>query len=269
MKRIMEYIDSSLSAFPQNKYSEKFRQNLIDEVTERANDITHAGLSDEKVIEDLIISEHNDIKTEYKEYIKELNASKNKRRNFLIKLFISVIYFLTVLCLYFVISSATKAWSVTWVLPVCSVIVYISVILFIPIATLSKKNTLFVTQTARLILPFIVFNYSTVAFLIFHFVFGFEKSWLVFIAGVVLMFVADGIYVEKTAERFAIFFHLLYIVPAFAMFYIIFAALNIIPWSIGWVMIPGSLVIVLAVIVIRLIMHNRADNSLGEEEPEL
>ena len=181
MKRIMEYIDSSLTAFPKSKYSEKFRQNLIEEVTERANDITHAGLSDEKAIEDIIISEHNDIKAEYKEYVKELNASKNKRRNFLIKLFISVIYFLTVLCLYFVISSATKAWSVTWVLPVCSVIVYISVILFIPIATLSKKSTLFVTQTARLILPFIVFNYSTVAFLIFHFVFGFEKLFFIYL----------------------------------------------------------------------------------------
>ncbi len=80
------------------------------------------------------------------------------------------------------------------------------------------------------------------------------NSWLIVIAGIAAIFVADSIYIAVTGQKLAVIFYLAYI-PAFAaMIYIIFSAAGFIPWSPGWVLIPLSLIIdvtVIAVLVIR------------------
>lgn len=266
MKQIMDYIDSAIKELPDNKTTEKFRTNLIAEITDRANEITHAGISNEKIIDDIIISEHPDIAQEYSEVLEENKKKKKRRSTFFIHIIGTVVYFLAATFGYLFLSLTTKDWSHTWTFIVSFALAYIALVLIKTVIVLSKEENLIRNQIPRLLLPAIVFLTATIFFLVLRINLQIETAWLSYIFGVLAMFIADSVYVEIIAERFAIYFHLLYIVPAFAMIYVITAALGIVTWSLGWIMIPSSLIIVFAIILIRLIIHSREYNGLEVEE---
>ncbi|MBR6005687.1 MAG: hypothetical protein IK063_05630 [Clostridia bacterium] len=56
MKTLLSFIDEAFRQIPETDRSYKYKMQLVSEVTERANELTHRGIKDEKVIEDLIIS---------------------------------------------------------------------------------------------------------------------------------------------------------------------------------------------------------------------
>ncbi len=266
MKKIMEYIESSFDGYPQTDSLYKFKQNLISEFTDRANELTHSGLSDSNVITDLIIDEHPDLKKEYDSLIKEEKLKKRKKRNRVLRVVISAMYFLFALLAFLVIGFATGAWGKTWVILVTATLLFISYIIILIVKSLTRRKSMF-HPVSRILLAVNVFIYATVAFLILFVVFRLKLAWLAFIFGVLVMMSVDGIYAEKAAERFAIFFHIGYIIPASVMFYIIFISLGLIPAHPGWIMIPASLLIVLAVILARIFINNK-DTELEETEDD-
>ncbi len=266
MKNIIDYIDAAFDSEQERESIYKFKQNLVAELTDRANELTHSGLDDENVIYDLIVSEHPDIKEEYKEEQRELKAKKRKSHTAVLRVIGSVLYFIAAAVIYLGISFLTDAWNRTWVFITGAVLVYVTYLMFLSIGALTKRRSVF-HPLSRILLALNIFIYATIIFLVLTVIFSVKGAWLVYIFAVLAMMTADGIYAEKAAERFAIFFHIAYIVPAAAMFYIILSALNIIPWHPGWIMIPASLIIVLAVIMIRISIHNK-DKELEETEDD-
>ena len=266
MKRIMEYIDSAFEGMPESETLYKYKQNLVAGLTERANELTHSGLDDENVIYDLIVSEHPDLKGEYNEHLKEIKAKKKKKKTFVLRIIGSVMYAMVTVLVYLGLSFATGEWGRTWVFLVSAALVYVSYIIFLIVCMLTKRRSMF-HPLSRILLAVNVNIYALIIFLVLFVVFGVKGAWLTFIFGVLAMMTVDGIYAEKAAERFAIFFHIGYIVPAAAMIYIILSSLNIIPWHPGWIMIPSSLVIVFAVIMARIAIHNK-DTELEETEDD-
>lgn len=266
MKKITEYIEKAFADIPDSKAAYNFKQKLFDEVTDRANEITHAGISDENVIADLIISEHPDIKGEYNAVVREIRAKKRKKNKMIFRVVGSVLYFLVTLFAFLAVSIITKDWAHTWVFMVSAVLIYISYILFLVIGLLTRRRSMF-HPLSRILLAVNVFIYAVVIFLCLAVAFHVTRPWLVFLFAVIAMMAADGIYAEKAAERFAIFFHLLYIVPSAAMIYVILSILGVIPWHPGWLIIPGSLIIVAIVILIRIYKHNK-DKELEETEAD-
>ena len=267
MKELMTYIDSGLSSLPDNKSVYKFRLSLVDEITERANELTHAGLSDEKVITDLIISEHPDLPAEYAEVLKAEAEKKRKRNNRLIHIFGSAAYGLAVIFCFLTVSFVTADWSKTWVFPVAGTLAYICYFLMRKVIRSSKEDGMFMPVT-RIMIAVSVFCVATAVFLYLLVVFEVDNAWLCFIFGVLAMFLADAIYIEVTKMRFSIFFHLLYIVPSFAMVYVILCTMKIMPWHPGWIIIPASLVIVFAIIFVRLVKHNKVQADEVEVDSE-
>ena len=84
----------------------------------------------------------------------------------------------------------------------------------------------------------------TVAVFLFSLVMiGFLRSWVIVIAGVAAMFVADALYACFTKRKLAIIICLIYIPAVAAMLYIILSALGILAWNTGWMLIIFSLVL--------------------------
>ena len=267
MKEIMTYIDNGLSSLPDNKSVYKFRMALVDEITERANELTHAGLNDDKVITDLIISEHPDIPAEYAEVLRKETEKKRKRNNRLIHIFGSVLYGLAVIFCFLTVSFVTSDWGKTWVFPVAGALAYICYFLMRIVVHYSTGGGIF-RPVSRIMIAFSVFCISTSVFLYLLVVFEVENAWLSFIFGVLAMFLADSLYIEFAKLRFSIFFHLMYIVPSFTMLYVILGTLKTIPWHPGWIMIPSSVVIVFAIIFVRLVKHSRMQEDELEVDSE-
>ena len=72
------------------------------------------------------------------------------------------------------------------------------------------------------------------------------------IFGLIAMFLCDGVYAVAAKHRLAILTWLLYI-PVISVFvFVAIGALAIMPWNIAWIVIPLSLILDLAIILIAI-----------------
>lgn len=267
MKEIMDYVNNSLNSLPEDKHLYAFKKKLVAEITERANDITHTGISDDKVIYDIIAGEHPNIEIEFREYKGEIDKRRKRKSDFRKTVLGSAGYFLAVLIIFLVVSFMGQGWRRSWVFLVNGFSLYIAYMAMNAVSLLSDRSSRF-RPVSRILLAVAVFSFALPVFLIFAFLLKAPHSWLVFIAAVLIMFTVDGIFIENQKLRFAIFFHLAYIPPAMTMFYIFFAVLKVIPWHPGWIMIPLSFLIIIAVILYRLSIHNKHKYTDEETEAE-
>lgn len=268
MKKVMDYINDSFAVIPDSGRAYKYKQMLIDKVTERANEITHAGITDENVIEDLIISEHSDIKSEFEESEREYNHKKKIKQSIIMNIIGSCVYFLLVISLFLLVSFISGMWNRTWLIIVNGVSLYIAYLCIYFIVNLQSKPLL-IREFTRILLYLCIFALALPVFTTLQVLFSVPASWVVFIFAVMAGFIADGIYVSKIGDRFASIFQILYITPFFTMIYIVLSGLRIIEWHPGWIIIPLSLVFVLMAIYIRLrIYYKNKESEYFEEDDE-
>ena len=138
LKNFIEYIEESCKNIKDSHIAYKYKRKILDEMTERANEITGAGLRDEKVIADLIAQEYPDLEQNY--YVYEKEEKKKARASLLRKIFAigGVLFFIAIFVAYFSISKSTGAWSKTWLIIVGGIF---SMIIFnISIVRISGEN---------------------------------------------------------------------------------------------------------------------------------
>lgn len=74
MEKFIDYIESQMSGVPDGPFLYKFKRKTLDEMNGRASEVEARGLRDKNVIDDLIISEHPDLKSDYKKLRSNQNA---------------------------------------------------------------------------------------------------------------------------------------------------------------------------------------------------
>ena len=76
----IDYIEESCKNIEDNHISYIFKKKLFDEMTDRAKEMSNAGLRDEKVITDLLADEYPNIEKQYREFEK---SERKKSESFL------------------------------------------------------------------------------------------------------------------------------------------------------------------------------------------
>ena len=107
MKELMDYVDSSLEGLPEDKYLYAFKKRIVSEITERANEVTHTGISDEKVLTDIIKSQSPDIRAEFESFkndIEKKRSAKSRRRKALLG---SAVFFASLIFVFLLVSIIT------------------------------------------------------------------------------------------------------------------------------------------------------------------
>ncbi len=263
MKLLNEYFDKAFSRLPDSKEAYDFKKNIYSEAIERANELTHSGIEDEKVIYDLIKSEHPDIEKEYADYADGIKKAKSKQKKRLIKITVSVLLLLLMIVVYLICSFKSEKWSETWLIPADFICVFLGA------AFISKSIKAFsVDRKCRLsssvLNTLAVFLFATAVFLFIIVKKSISNSWAIFVAAAGISMIIDGIYVQLTHSKFAVFRQILYIVPTAAALYVVLSAAGVIPWHPGWIIIPASLIIIPAVILIRLAKNNKETEAETE-----
>lgn len=252
-ERYIDYIDQSLPDIPGDAVLFQFKKKTLDEMTATDGAVEARGLKDEKVREDLILSEYPDLAGKYAAFYNKKKQARRAKKNLIANVAGSVVYILLLLIAFLGISFATHKWGSTWVIMADGILLWIDYLLLLGAAKITSMRRAF-HIFARLLLGIAVIVCAVAVFLVCMAVMHMPHSWLIIIAGVAAVFVADCVYISVTRQKLAVLFYLAYI-PAFAaMLYVILGALGIIPWSPGWVIIPLSLLIdaaVMAALVIR------------------
>lgn len=253
MQQFIDYLDSSLPDKHSDKILYKFKRKLLDEMNERYLEVSRRGITNQKVITDLIISEHADVQQEYEKFHSGEMAKKRAKRRVLTRVIGSAVYFIAMIILFVVMNF--NGVSHTWLLLVDGLLLWICYLLTLGVVKITSFKRIF-HIFARILLGFDVMIFSVAAFLFAQIGLGFSRGWVLIIAGVALALVADGAYAHFTKVRFAIINYLIYIPIIATMLYIVLSALHITAWGTGWLLIILSL-LVDVIIMYASVLSNR------------
>ncbi len=261
MESFIEYVNSALPEKDKrnNGILFKFKKKTLDEMTQRAIEVSARGLNDRKVVEDLIISEHSDLAAEYEEYYKKATASQRAKRAVIMNVVGSLIYLLTLVVVYLGLSFATQAWNMTWAIIVDGILLWVVYLLSLGIKKFTAMKRIF-HIFARILLGGAIIITTVAVYLLLLAVTDntVENRWLVLIFGLIGMIVCDGAYASLAHHRLAILNWLLY-VPVIATFvFIVIGASALMPWNVAWLIIPLSLLVDF-VICFTAISRNKHD----------
>ncbi|MBR4765371.1 MAG: hypothetical protein IK085_01260, partial [Clostridia bacterium] len=171
MKTLLSFIDEAFRQIPETDRSYKYKMQLVSEVTERANELTHRGIKDEKVIEDLIISEHPDIKGEFESVLRE--EKKAKRRKYFVALnALGTVIFCLVTVMVFFVHLFKVDNGLSWIILVAGASVVSVYYTFVGCRRFIKKREVIFHITTRLQLAFTVMLVFALAFFVMLFRFN-------------------------------------------------------------------------------------------------
>ncbi len=233
MNRFIDYIENSCANLKDNHMTYLYKKKLFDQMTDRANEIIHAGLTDENVMTDLLKDEFGDLEEGYKTFLEE---AKKKHRAKLMKIGFPIGGFVTLILIfiaYFTVSDITDAWSKTWLIIVGGIFAMIIFYLSFAIRKLCRMRRLF-HPIARVLIAGCVMLFTVFVFLFCLMMFPALTTWPILMGGIILALIADLIFAFGTKQKFRTVSLLFYMPIIATMFYIIFAAYGIVTWLGGW-----------------------------------
>lgn len=256
MKDFVEYIESSCAGIADTPVLYRFKRKLLDEITERANEVTASGLSDDNVVYDLIKDEHPDLKAEYAKFAEEYRLKK--RASFMRKVIAigTVLFAVVMFLLYFTLSFSTGRWDLTWLIIVGGVFAIVIFLLSFLIKRLCRMKRIF-HPIARILVAGCVMLVTVFAFLTALVAFDMELAWTIIPAGIIVMFVSDGIFARITRQKLRIINYFIYIPAAAAMLYVILGAHLVVSWNRGWLLVILGVAIDIAIMLGIAINNSR------------
>ncbi|MDE6412671.1 MAG: hypothetical protein K2K42_02055 [Eubacterium sp.] len=247
MEQFIKFIDHELPDQRGNDILFKFKRKLLEEMNERYLEVSRRGITNQRVISDLVISEHTDVRKEYNAFYLDETAAQRTRKNVIMNVVGSALYILCLIVSFLGISFMYNAkglsvWGQTWLIVVDGILLWVAYLLTLGVKKFTSLRRLF-HIFARVCLALEVMVITVAVFLFVLIMIGFAKSWVVIIAGIAAMFIADAVYASVTKRKLAIMNYLLYIPAVAAMLYIVLSAVGVLAWNTGWMIIVFSLVL--------------------------
>lgn len=264
-EKLKIFIDKIENEFKDVKYSEilyQYKRRLLDEMNDRACDVRQAGLQDESVIEDLILSEYPNIREDYNRYYA---AEKRRRKEALehkLLLIGTPLLIILSVAVYIVLGILFKAWSGNWLIIVGTVFTMCILCMLAGIRKLMRLKKIF-HPIARLLAAGCVMLVAVFVFLLCGVTIGWSATWPIIPGGVIALLLGDLAFAFLTHQKFAMINTFIYLPAIFTMLYIILAAFNIVSWGRGWALI--FLGVAVDAIIGLLILLNNAKYKYKQE----
>ena len=260
-----QYIEEYFGDTPFDDVLLKFQRLLASEWEEMHERLKKSGINNENVIKDLFLSCHPDMKKEYEVFRKaELKKKKESATHkFLLKA--TPVYYLIMVSVYLAVSFTTRNWRESWLIIIGFVTLWVDTVGGIMIFEIASKRRLY-HPIARVILGLSVMMTTVLVYLIGLMVFAIPRFWVVFPAGVFLMYCTDAVFARITDQKLRVINYLIYVPAAAPMIYVILGGLHIIPWHPGWLIVPLSLIIDVLIIIYKVMENSRYIYRPGEED---
>lgn len=266
MKDFIEYIEKSCARLPDTHIAYLFKKHILDEMTDRANEMTHAGLRDEKVLADLMADEYPDLPAQFKVWSKQYKKQKLAKTLRIVMGIGGVLFFIAMFIAYFAVSRATGEWGKTWLIIVGGIFAMIIFYTSFIIKRICRKRRVF-HPIARFLLAVCVMMFSVFMFLYVLVMYDFSATWPIVVAGIILMLLADLVFAFATKQKFRTISAFVYMPIISTMAYIILAGCKIIDWfSGGPIILLGFVADLIGIICIavgnaRYFMYKKEDDE--------
>lgn len=267
MQKFIDHIEKSLPDNKKNRLLFQFKRKTLDEMNEAYATAMRRGISNEKVMSDLVVSEFDNLEARYVEYYKKETAKERAKRNTVLNIVGSVVYILSIIIAFVGLGFTTHDWAHLWVIVVDGILLWIAYLLTLGVGRITKMKRIF-HIFARILLGIDVMVISTATFIFSMAIMHIPHSWTIVIAGISSIFLADGIYALITKQKFAIINWLVYIPAIFTMLFIILGAVNFVPWTIGWLLIIAGLLLDFVIVMMSFAKNKHEDMEVYDSWTE-
>ena len=241
MANFIEYVDKSLADFPQTKSLYEYRQKVITEMTQRANELVSKGIKDDNVITQLIISEYPDLAGDYGKSVGEKIKKQKTVRNVKGAVIAGISYVLVLVMTYLGVSFKLGNWDKSWLIMVIGLLLpaFAGLVL---VALKKKGSSKGFSAVSRVLLMASVAIGAVLLFLFLFFALGISKSWIIFILAVPVALIADAAFSIVTKQKFNLLTYMIYIPVCASLLYVALCLFGLLSWHPGWMIIVLSIV---------------------------
>lgn len=250
MKNYPDHIENQMTAHPNDDVTFTYKRLVLESMEKRSAALRKRGLRDEKVIRDLVCEENMQIEQGYFDYLakeKDKKRIRNLPRNIAIYMLVLIVSFLG-------IGFATHVWHPTWLI-IEGGVSFLVVYLLMFLAAHITETVLY--PLARLCVAGSVMMLTQFIFLVMRIPFGIENAYLLFLAAVALMLLADGTLASLTKQKFAFLSWLIYIPAVTGLLYALAGLTGIVAWDPGWWMMVAAVVADIALVVGTVLYKGR------------
>ncbi len=241
MANFIEYVDKSLADFPQTKSLYEYRQKVISEMTQRANELVSKGIKDDNVITQLIISEYPDLAADYGKSVGEKIKKQKTVRNVKGAVIAGISYVLVLVMTYLGVSFKLGNWDKSWLIMVIGLLLpaFAGLVL---VALKKKGSSKGFSAVSRVLLMASVAIGAVLLFLFLFFALDISKSWIIFILAVPVALIADAAFSIVTKQKFNLLTYMIYIPVCASLLYVALCLFGLLSWHPGWMIIVLSVV---------------------------
>ena len=251
MKNYTDFIDVTLSDFANDPDSahalEEFKKKRKSEMRNREMVLRKRGLSDDKVISDLIISENIDARHDFIKEQRKSIEDKAEKTLFALKILLSVVYYMAIGIFYILDSFYNDDWAHSWIIIAGGIVLYILILFLMPEKFHYKGRRKVPFNYAVTISVAVV---ATFVFLVMEIVYNMHYSGIIFSITGFFIFFFDSFIPILTGQKYGLWHSITSIPLAGACLYITLSLLKIIPWQTGWLLIIAGIAVSIVVFVI-------------------
>ncbi len=251
MNNFIEYIEKSFENMKETESLYLYKQKLIAQMTERANELVAAGLKDDKIIAAIIMEEFPDLQQKYKATVKEKTVMSKKIRKGSLLAVGTMGGIFAALCLYLAVSFITGAWGKTWMLLVGGIFAVL-IFLFIALSGRIIQKTGKFSLLPRLLCALAVIMIAIYMFLFTTVVIPVKGSWIIFILALPFAMILDMLLAYRFNKKTGIFSVIVYVPVIFTLVYVLFGIAQILPWHPGWILILLGILVDFVIVGARL-----------------
>ena len=277
MKDYTEIVDVGLAEFENDlalmSAVNKFKTEKKAAMRDREVTLRKRGLSDDHIIQDLIVSENINVKNEFLTKIKRDEKNRAERRALVAKVLLGVIYFMIVGMIFFIDEYVNEDFEHSWLIIVAGIL-FFAIFLFI------MPNRFHYGGKRRIPVHYaLMISTALVAFfiwLIFEIVFKMEYSVIIITIALSIIAFWDAVVPWVTGDKHAIVHTIISMPLCGAFVYLTVGFAGLLPWRIGWLIIIGAIALTIGIFLIaynkkyRVAAHVREVRAyeLSEAEEE-
>lgn len=264
MKDYTDYIDNALKDLYSDPSLEedldRFKAERKMAMRDRETTLRKRGLSDSKILNDLIISENKDIRADFINHRRETLEKRIENRLFYLKILLSISYFIFVGIAFLLDTFYNKDFDYSWIIIVASIVLYTDVLLMMPKKWHYKgKRKLPFSVATTIAILFTAFFF----WLIMEIIHQMPNSAVVITATMFLITFFDSFIPVLTHEKHGIW-HTIMAPPGIGLWaYITLGLLHVIHWATGWMLIVAGIAVSL---IIFVIYYSRSHKLLIKSE---
>ena len=285
MRDFIEYIETSCAKLPDNRMTYLYKKSILDEMIERANEITHSGLKDEKVLADLMADEYPNLEGNYKNWVKEHKKKKLEKTMRIVMGVGSVFSFILALISFFVVGEnstftyygynddvlglhTVSGYRNAWLIIV--VVVFAIIILYAGygIKRICRMRRVFhpIARALIVLCVMIVMVFAFLCALMLSTNPLETKMWPIVIAGIVLALVVDIFFAFLTKQKFRTITTMIYLPIISTMLFVILNAYGLASSFGGLIILSGFVADVIYALSIiasnaKYFMYKKEDNE--------